>query len=98
MQTKERADETRHANTRGEWLAATITCSPRTHRSDRSVCFFKPSSENENANGAPGTVHQKRKWLGSREGWQWCRCGFQNGDLKGIAGGEWPGDTSVSLD
>lgn len=33
-----------------------------------------------------------------REGWQWCQCGFQNGDLKGIAGGEWLGDTSVSLD
>lgn len=50
MRTKERADETTRATTRSEWLTGTITCSPRTHRSD-DRCILKPSPGNDNANG-----------------------------------------------
>lgn len=68
MQTKERADETRHANTRGEWLAATITCSPRTHRSDDRCVFLKPSSETENADGPLEECAKKENGRGPTKG------------------------------
>lgn len=69
----------RHANTRGEWLATTITCSPRTHRSDRSVCFFKPSSENENANGPLEQCTKRENGWGRGRGGSGADAGFKTG-------------------